>query len=159
MRFIRPSWVAHGDSSPSSGTSSVSQGLTIFSLDVHPDDSRIATGGLDAKVRIWSTAPILQPELEDKEELAPKQLAVLGMHTGPVLCVRWTHSGRWLASGSDDSVILVWDLDPYVDIRGTWFENTPKLYTERVVGRYGAQTKSTKKAGEFSNVCLDMTRT
>ncbi|TCD68876.1 HIR complex subunit [Steccherinum ochraceum] len=34
------------------------------------------------------------------------------MHTGPVLTVRWAHSGRWLASGSDDSIVMVWDLDP-----------------------------------------------
>lgn len=114
MRFVRPSWVVHGNTSGPSGPSTAAAALTIFSLHVHPDDSRIATGGLDAKVRIWSTAPILHSELEDKEELAPKQLAVLGMHTGPVLCVRWTHSGRWLASGSDDSVILIWDLDLYV---------------------------------------------
>jgi protein HIRA/HIR1 len=36
------------------------------------------------------------------------------MHTGPVLCVRWAHSGRWLASGSDDEIVMVWDLDPFV---------------------------------------------
>ena len=36
------------------------------------------------------------------------------MHTGPVLCVRWAHSGRWLASGSDDEIVMIWDLDPFV---------------------------------------------
>jgi len=34
------------------------------------------------------------------------------MHTGPVLCVRWANSGRWLASGSDDEIVMIWDLDP-----------------------------------------------
>ncbi|KAG5721434.1 Protein HIR1 [Termitomyces sp. T112] len=34
------------------------------------------------------------------------------MHTGPVLVVRWAHSGRWLASGSDDEIVMIWDLDP-----------------------------------------------
>ncbi|KAI8461323.1 WD40-repeat-containing domain protein, partial [Phakopsora pachyrhizi] len=29
-------------------------------------------------------------------------------HDGAVLCVRWTHSGTFLASGSDDSIIMVW---------------------------------------------------
>ncbi|KAI5981011.1 WD40-repeat-containing domain protein [Pisolithus albus] len=33
------------------------------------------------------------------------------MHPGPVLTVRWAHSGRWLASGSDE-IIMIWDLDP-----------------------------------------------
>jgi WD40 repeat protein len=36
------------------------------------------------------------------------------MHTGPVLCVRWANSGRWLASGSDDEIVMIWDLDPFV---------------------------------------------
>jgi protein HIRA/HIR1 len=36
------------------------------------------------------------------------------MHTGPVLVVRWAGSGKWLASGSDDTIVMIWDLDPYV---------------------------------------------
>ncbi|KAG8894286.1 HIR complex subunit [Tulasnella sp. 408] len=34
------------------------------------------------------------------------------MHSGPVLCVRWSSSGKWLASGSDDAIVMIWDLDP-----------------------------------------------
>lgn len=87
--------------------------LSIFSIHVHPDGSRIATGGLDAKVRIWSTKPILNSTSEESGR-PPKSLCTLSMHTGPVLTVRWAHSGRWLASGSDDEIIMIWDLDPYV---------------------------------------------
>ncbi|KAF9530015.1 transcription corepressor [Crepidotus variabilis] len=85
--------------------------LSIFSISVHPDGSRIATGGLDAKIRIWSTKPILNQaaELSGKP---PKSLCTLTMHSGPVLVVRWAHSGRWLASGSDDQTVMVWDHDP-----------------------------------------------
>ncbi|QRV78951.1 hypothetical protein RhiJN_06966 [Ceratobasidium sp. AG-Ba] len=32
--------------------------------------------------------------------------------SGPVLVVRWSHSGKWLASGSDDTIVMIWDLDP-----------------------------------------------
>ena len=39
---------------------------------------------------------------------------MLAFHTGTVMSVRWSHSGRWLASGSDDSAIMIWDFDPYV---------------------------------------------
>ncbi|KAG2747836.1 WD40 repeat-like protein [Suillus brevipes Sb2] len=39
-------------------------------------------------------------------------LCTLSMHTGPVLTIRWAHSGRWLASGSDDEIVMIWDLDP-----------------------------------------------
>ncbi|KAJ6466627.1 histone transcription regulator 1 [Mycena vulgaris] len=108
MRFTKPAWVAHKDSS---AKSDASKHLCIFSVHVHPDGSRIATGGLDAKIRIWSTKPILSPasELSNKP---PKALSTLTMHTGPVLTVRWANSGKWLASGSDDEIVMIWDFDP-----------------------------------------------
>ncbi|KAF8841980.1 histone transcription regulator 1 [Paxillus ammoniavirescens] len=105
MRFTKPSWVMHKDSAKDT------KRLSIFSVHVHPDGSRIATGGLDAKVRIWSTKPILNSASE-RSNRPPKSLCTLSMHTGPVLTVRWAHSGRWLASGSDDEIVMIWDLDP-----------------------------------------------
>ncbi|KAF8911743.1 WD40-repeat-containing domain protein [Mucidula mucida] len=86
MHFTKPAWVTHKDTSGNKGDSS--KRLSIFS--VHP---------------------ILNPasELSGKP---PKSLCTLTMHTGPVLCVRWAHSGRWLASGSDDEIVMIWDLDP-----------------------------------------------
>ncbi|KAF8956290.1 histone transcription regulator 1 [Flammula alnicola] len=108
MHFTKPAWVMHKDSAKSDqGT----KRLSIFSVHVHPDGSRIATGGLDAKIRIWSTKPILNQasELSGKP---PKSLCTLTMHTGPVLTVRWAHSGKWLASGSDDETVMIWDHDP-----------------------------------------------
>ncbi|KAG5638012.1 hypothetical protein H0H81_002280 [Sphagnurus paluster] len=108
MHFTKPAWVIHKDSAKNDANA---KRLSIFSVHVHPDGSRIATGGLDAKIRIWSTKPILNPasELSNKP---PKSLCTLTMHTGPVLVVRWAHSGRWLASGSDDEIVMIWDLDP-----------------------------------------------
>ncbi|KAF8136971.1 histone transcription regulator 1 [Boletus edulis] len=105
MRFTKPTWVMHRDSAKDT------KRLSIFSIHVHPDGSRIATGGLDAKVRIWSTKPIINPASE-RSNRPPKSLCTLSMHTGPVLTVRWAHSGRWLASGSDDEIIMIWDHDP-----------------------------------------------
>ncbi|KAH7882376.1 histone transcription regulator 1 [Phlebopus sp. FC_14] len=108
MRFTKPAWVMHKDTAK---TDQDTKRLSIFSVHVHPDGSRIATGGLDAKVRIWSTKPILNPASELSNR-PPKSLCTLSMHTGPVLTVRWAHSGRWLASGSDDEIVMIWDLDP-----------------------------------------------
>ncbi|KAK7684963.1 hypothetical protein QCA50_011798 [Cerrena zonata] len=107
MRFTKPAWVQHKDSS----SRDQAKRLSMFSCHVHPDGSRIATGGLDAKVRIWSTKPILNADSEASGR-PPKSLCTLTMHTGPVLTVRWAHSGRWLASGSDDEIVMIWDLDP-----------------------------------------------
>jgi protein HIRA/HIR1 len=128
MHFTKPVWVIHNGTylfrdcvqrkinphfitESSAKADQNSKRLSIFSVHVHPDGSRIATGGLDAKIRIWSTKPILNKasELSNKP---PKSLCTLAMHTGPVLVVRWAHSGRWLASGSDDTIVMIWDLDP-----------------------------------------------
>ncbi|KAF8594776.1 WD40 repeat-like protein [Ceratobasidium sp. AG-I] len=103
MRLIKPSWVTHEDPINK-------KRLPIFTVHVHPDGSRVATGGLDAKVRIWATKPILRQEAE--ATATNKSLCTLGMHSGPVLVVRWSRSGKWLASGSDDTVVMIWDLDP-----------------------------------------------
>ncbi|KAI0053180.1 WD40 repeat-like protein [Auriscalpium vulgare] len=111
MKFTKPSWITHGDTSNKGDAATGPKRVSIFSVHVHPDGSRIATGGLDARIRIWSTKPILN-EASENSGRPPKSLCTLAMHTGPVLCVRWAHSGRWLASGSDDAIIMIWDLDP-----------------------------------------------
>jgi protein HIRA/HIR1 len=128
MRFTKPAWVIHKgknvriwsscrtnyeftDSAGKDDQNAKRQ--SIFSVHVHPDGSRIATGGLDSKIRIWSTKPILNVASQQSNR-PPKSLCTLTMHTGPVLAVRWAHSGRWLASGSDDQIVMIWDLDPYV---------------------------------------------
>ncbi|GAA5967585.1 hypothetical protein JCM11641_005703 [Rhodosporidiobolus odoratus] len=102
MHLIKPSWVLHPDE-----TRPTRPDLTIYSLDIHPDNSRLATGGLDAVVRIWSTAPILDEAVE-KQEAVPKLLCTLTAHTGVVMSVRWSNNGAYLASGSDDRVVMIW---------------------------------------------------
>ncbi|KAL1412113.1 HIR complex subunit [Vanrija albida] len=104
MKVVKPNWVIHSTDEKQSRT-------PIYSISVHPDGTRLATGGQDNKVKIWSTLPILDSEAAENE-LNHKLLCTMASHTGPVLAVRWAHHGRYLASGSDDSVVLIWDIDP-----------------------------------------------
>lgn len=48
---------------------------------MHPDGSRLATGGIDAIIRVWTTAPIRNEKLESNERV-PKQLSTLDQHSG-----------------------------------------------------------------------------
>ena len=98
VQITVPDWVVHRADERSKRT-------TIYSLSVHPDGTRLATGGLDTKIQIWATAPI-----QDEDVQAPRLLCTLARHTGAVLAVRWSHNGRYLASGSDDTVALIWEL-------------------------------------------------
>ncbi|GAA6005959.1 uncharacterized protein JCM10292_005627 [Rhodotorula paludigena] len=102
MHLVKPSWVAHPDEQRPTKPD-----LTIFSLDVHPDGSRVATGGLDSLVRVWSTVPILTPAAEN-DDRCPKLLSTLSAHTGVVMSVRWNNAGSYLATGSDDRVVVIW---------------------------------------------------
>ncbi|WFD24487.1 HIR complex subunit [Malassezia equina] len=99
VRITVPDWIVHRADERSKRS-------TIYTLDVHPDGTRLATGGLDTKIRVWATAPIAKESAR-----SPRLLSTLARHTGAVLCLRWSHSGRFLASGSDDTVALIWDLD------------------------------------------------
>ncbi|KAK9453513.1 TUP1-like enhancer of split-domain-containing protein [Dipodascopsis uninucleata] len=115
MYYLKPSWLAHREGQ---------KHFEIYSIHVHPDGTRLASGGLDAKVRIWSTEAIYDcaetsgtganddtQSQNQKRYTGPRQLCSMSTHSGAVTVVRFSPSGRYLASGSDDRVILVWERD------------------------------------------------
>ncbi|TIA93160.1 hypothetical protein E3P99_00244 [Wallemia hederae] len=114
MKLTRPGWTVH-----EVGDHDRKKRQAIFTLDVHPDGSRLATGGIDAIIRVWTAAPIKNERLASNDKV-PKQLSTLDQHServyapylGPVLSVRWSNSGRYLASASDDRAIIIWAIDP-----------------------------------------------
>lgn len=81
----------------------------MLSCHVSPDGKRLATGGLDGQVKIWAVDSILNAR--DLPENAPKQLASLSTHSGTVSVVRFSGTNQFLASGSDDRVVLVYERD------------------------------------------------
>ncbi|SCZ87960.1 BZ3500_MvSof-1268-A1-R1_Chr2-1g04093 [Microbotryum saponariae] len=119
ISIIKPSWVVHPDE-----TRTDLRPTTIYTLSIHPDRSRLATGGLDTKIRLWSTLGVVDERVE-RDERCPKLLSTLLSHSvkvligkavlvrvqGVVMCVRWSHDGRYLASGSDDKIVMIWSLE------------------------------------------------
>lgn len=75
----------------------------VFSIDWHPS-GRIATGGADKEVKIW--------RIENMNSAKPtvKFVCSLVRHMGTVNSVRFSPNGRFLASGSDDGFICIWEL-------------------------------------------------
>lgn len=98
MLFIKPSWLGHFDER--------NEIKAIFSIHISPDGSRLASGGFDSKVKIWSTKAILEEHND-----GPKQLCSMSIHTGVVTAVRFSPNGKYLASGSDDRIIIIWQME------------------------------------------------
>ncbi|XP_060561326.1 protein HIRA-like [Ruditapes philippinarum] len=116
MRLLKPAWVNHKEGRP------------IFSIDIHPDGSRFATGGQGddtGKIIIWNMAPV-RDELADKNENVPKILCEMDNHLACVNSVRWSNSGRFLASGGDDKLVMIWHITKY-GVGGTVFGSDSKI--------------------------------
>ena len=97
VQCAKPEWVSHENGQP------------IFSIDVHPDGTRFATAGNDNKAKIWNLQPCLDEAAENNPAVV-RTLATLSGHEGSVNCVRWSPDGRYLASGSDDQLVMLWRL-------------------------------------------------
>ncbi|KAJ2402897.1 HIR complex subunit [Coemansia sp. RSA 2559] len=102
MRITKPDWLHH-DSDKKKLT-------TIFSVDFHPDGTRLATAGIDNKIRIWNTHAITKTS-SAVDEKNPRLLSTLTAHSGAVMCVRFSPNARYMASGADDMIVLVWERD------------------------------------------------
>ncbi|KAG7385947.1 hypothetical protein PHYPSEUDO_000909 [Phytophthora pseudosyringae] len=77
----------------------------IYGVDAHPTLQLFATAGGDNAVKIWS---LLTPE--EGGIASFELLATLANHQQAVNCVRWAGHGRYLASGSDDQLVLLYEL-------------------------------------------------
>ncbi|KAJ2604315.1 HIR complex subunit, partial [Coemansia sp. RSA 1804] len=110
MRITKPDWLHH-DADKKKLTA-------IFSVDFHPDGTRLATAGMDNKIRIWNTGAITKPTAaatadndSENSTAAPRLLSTLTAHSGAVLCVRFSPNARYMASGADDMIVLIWERD------------------------------------------------
>ncbi|KAK3303385.1 TUP1-like enhancer of split-domain-containing protein [Chaetomium strumarium] len=100
MYIIKPSWLRH---------SGEQKDFEVYSCHISPDGSRLATAGGDGHVRIWSTDAVYNSSDPDYDK--PRQLCHMSHHLGTIHSVRFSPNGRYLASGADDRVICIYQLD------------------------------------------------
>lgn len=99
MKLLKPTWVSH-------------DGNPIFSVAIHPDGTRFATGGQGKDsgiVVVWNMAPMKNEKAESSPSV-PKVLCEMTNHLGCVNSVRWSVDGKRLASGGDDSIVMIWQM-------------------------------------------------
>ncbi|KAM9911317.1 hypothetical protein OXX69_003647 [Metschnikowia pulcherrima] len=118
MRILKLPWLSHRAEDKT---------LECYALDVNRAGTKLASGGLDGKVRVWATSSVLQfqedpaPANSEAEQLSRRMdgppallqrpLASMSRHNGVVTSVKFSPDGRFLASGSDDKIVLIWEKD------------------------------------------------
>ncbi|XP_065570912.1 protein HIRA homolog isoform X2 [Artemia franciscana] len=110
MKLLKPPWVNHGKSSSKNATKN-----PISAIDFHPKGKKFATGGKgedSGRVAIWNVQPMINSKCESDENI-PKLLCQMDNHLANVNCVRWSHSGDYLASAGDDKLVMIWQLSQY----------------------------------------------
>ena len=78
----------------------------------HTHTHRFATGGQGddcGLVNIWNMAPV-RSETDQSNASIPKSLCEMTNHLGCVNSVRWSVDGKWLASGGDDAIVMIWQI-------------------------------------------------
>lgn len=85
MWVAQPEWVSH-------------EGSPVFSIDIHPDGSRVVTGGADGAIRVWNMAPLRDARMETDPSV-PKVLAVMQTEA-TVNAVAWNPKGS--TTGQND---------------------------------------------------------
>lgn len=86
----------------------------------------MASGGLDGNVKFWDTTSIsanlkdssdankASRDLSDSSEPIKRALCTASRHNGAVTCVKFSPDGNYLATGSDDKIVLIWERDLHV---------------------------------------------
>ncbi|KAI1268152.1 protein hir-1 [Xylariaceae sp. FL1019] len=100
MRIIKPSWLSHKGEQ---------KDFEVYSCHVSPDGKRLATAGGDGHVRVWSTESIYSAD--DPSYTGPRQLCHMSHHLGTIHSVRFSPNSRYLASGADDKIICIYQLE------------------------------------------------
>lgn len=96
--------------------------VECFSVSVNHDGTKLASGGLDGNVKVWDTKSLRasgdRAGTKSSAELfssvdkpLERPLCTASRHNGAVTCVKFSPDGRYLATGSDDKIVLIWEQD------------------------------------------------
>lgn len=78
-----------------------------------PEGNMLASGSFDHRIRLFDITGRGEQTITQSMRIVDEhgQSQTLRGHTQPVRCVAWSADGRFLASGGDDKVIYIWDVE------------------------------------------------
>lgn len=102
MKLVIPNIVWHGERE------------RIMALAIHPTQNLLLTGGSDSRVeeedntnedvgviKMWTL-------IENSSKMVDYAGSLNSGHNKPVNCLKFSHDGKYFASGSDDYTIIIW---------------------------------------------------
>ena len=82
----------------------------VFSVAFTPDSKGLVSGGLDRRVKYWELRMGIPRARKVGERLGRHVLDYSGNQDG-VLSIALSQDGQWVASGSGDGRVQLWDKD------------------------------------------------
>lgn len=93
----------------------------IHALAFHPEGNLLALGGLDCQIYLWDLAALSQASSDAGASDSLRLRRILRGHDRPILSLAFSPDGAFLASGSGDTTIRLWNLaedQPQAILRG-----------------------------------------
>ena len=125
-------------------------GDTVMSVAWSPDRTRVASSGMDRKVRVWNVAPAAS---SDDSETSPEKLEPqkLGPEfdvewKAPVASIRWHPTFPFLLAGAADGRIQMWDVD-----------RKTLLFDREAHGDWVCQVRFSPDGSQFGTASVDRT--
>uniref|UniRef100_A0A915BTP3 Protein HIRA n=1 Tax=Parascaris univalens TaxID=6257 RepID=A0A915BTP3_PARUN len=108
MQLTNPTWIHHS-------------GGAIYSIDIHPNGSKVATSGQGSDARsgqvvIWNVKPVINEK--KAQDASCSRLLSRMLHENCVNCVRWSPDGALLACAGDECALSVWEYGGRINSAG-----------------------------------------